>query len=283
MTKLSPSPLSVFGLMLLLLAGGMPGAAQGPASGALKVGDQQYELKYVTAVRVPQTFDETKQATRLSLSDLPVSEEALRDRLGISKLKNKGGFHGVTFEIGDERSYVSMNLWSSDHDVIVSMSGTMDELVLSSQTDSQISGAVNGLSNTVNGMLFQVSAKFAAPVKAQPATPKADVKKGTAAAELESVKTYLAMRKAVRSADMETIRRLARYPQDFEGADGEKFVKLMQTEEPLNLEVLEASEAGDTATLTVSGVLEGKPISRKFEMKKAEGKWSTKNDNWQSN
>lgn len=282
-TRNSRIPVSALGLLLLLLAGGRSGFAQEAASGMLKIGDQQYELKYVTAVRIPDTFDENRQATRLSLSDLPVSEADLRDRSGISTLKSKGGFHGVTFDIGDERSYVSMNLWSSDHSLIVSMSGTMGEVSLSGQTATGIAGEVKDLANTVSGVLFSVSARFSASVKPQPEAPKADVKKGAATAELESVKTYLTMRKAVRAADMETIRKLARYPQDFEGAAGEQFVKLMQSEEPMDIQVLEAWEAGDTATLTVSGVLEGKPISRKFEMQKVKGKWSTKNDNWQSN
>ena len=82
---------------------------------------------------------------------------------------------------------------------------------------------------------------------------------------------------------MATVRKLARYPQDFEGANGEKFVKLMQEEEPLGIAVVEASESGDTATLTVTGTQAGKELRRTFQMEKKDGKWSTKNDNWQAN
>ncbi|MDZ7637322.1 MAG: hypothetical protein U5J83_03570 [Bryobacterales bacterium] len=217
------------------------------------------------------------------MSDLPVTEEQLRDNLGVASLKSKGGFHGVTFEIGDERSYVSMNLWSSDHSTMISMSGTMDELELTAQTPALIAGQVKNLRNTVNGLKFELYTGFSALLKDLPSTPKAEMKQGAAAADLEPVKVYLAMRQAIRTADMATIKKLARYPQDFEGPDGAKFVKMMQEEEPQGIQVEEASEAGETATLTVSGTQAGKPIRRTFQMEKKDGKWSTKNDNWQAN
>ena len=258
-------------------------SAQSSISGILKIGDAEYQLKHITAVRIPDQFRPERLVTRLSLSDLPVTEAQLRDSLGVSRLKSKGGFHGVTFDIGDERSSVSMNLWSSDHTTIVSMSGTMDQVELTTQTPALIAGQIKKLQQTVNGLKFEVDAAFSAPIEAPPSQTAIEMKKGAAAMELESVKVYLAMRKAVRAADMDTIRKLARYPQDFEGAEGLKFVKLMQQEEPHGITVTEAAETGDTATLTVTGTLEGKEIRRTFEMQKVSGKWSTKNDNWQSN
>jgi len=274
---------SLLTFALLLAVNCISGSAQGTVTGSLKIGEQRYGLKHITAVRVPNTFDANKKATRLSLSDLPVTEEALRDPMGVARLKGKGGFHGVVLEIGDERSYISMNIWSSDHDIIVSMSGTMDEVTLASQTSTQITGKIEDLEKTFSDTTFKLSSEFSAPLQEQPEAPKGATKTGSAVSELESVRVYLAMRKAVRAADMKTIQKLARYPQDFEGADGQKFVKLMQSEEPLNIEVVEASESGDTASLTVTGTLEGKAIRRSFQMQKKEGKWSTNNDNWEAN
>lgn len=268
---------------LLFALCALSASAQTSVNGILKIGDAEYQLKHITAVRMPDSFTPERFVTRLSLSDLPVTEEQLRDSLGVARLKSNGGFHGVTFDIGDERSYVSMNLWSSDHNTIVSMSGTMDQLELTAQTTALVAGQVRGLQQTVNGMNFELNAGFSAVIKSAPPAPKGEKKQGAAAAELESVKVYLAMRKAIRAGDMATIRKLARYPQDFEGADGEKFVKLMQEEEPLGIEVAEASESGDTATLTVTGTQAGKEIRRTFQMEKKDGKWSTKNDNWQAN
>lgn len=261
---------------LLLALCALPSVSETAVNGYLKIGDAEYPMTHVTAIRVPNTFQPEQFATRLSLSDLPVTEEQLRDSLGVARLKSQGGFHGVTLEIGDERSYVSMNLWSSDHATMVSMSGTMDEVQLTAQTPALIVGQVNGLK-------FELDAGFSATLKDPPPAPKGEVKSGAAAADLESVKVYLAMRRAIRAADMAAIAKLARYPRDFEGADGAKFVKLMQEEEPTEIAVVEASETGETATLTVTGTQDGKPIRRTFQMEKKDGKWSTKNDNWQAN
>ena len=257
--------------------------AQASVNGILKIGDAEYQLKHITAVRMPDSFEPERLVTRLSLSDLPVTEAQLRDSLGVARLKSNGGFHGVTFDIGDERRSVSMNLWSSDHNTIVSMSGTMDQLELTAQTPALIAGQIKNLQQTVNGMQFELNAGFSSEILSAPPSPKGESKQGAAAAELESVKVYLAMRKAIRALDMATVRKLARYPQDFEGANGEKFVKLMQEEEPLGIAVVEASESGDTATLTVTGTQAGKELRRTFQMEKKDGKWSTKNDNWQAN
>lgn len=270
--------LAILGTVLSLLA-----YPQQAVNGYLKIADKQYEMTHITAIRVPNVFHDDQFATRISLSDLPVTEQQLRDTLGVARLRGHGRFHGVTLEIGDERSYISMNLWSSDHDTIISMTGTIDELELMAQTPELIIGQVKNFQQTMNNLTFELTAGFSAALKQPPAEPKRDMKTGAAAAELESVRVYLAMRKAVRAGNMPTIRKLARYPQDFEGPEGEKFVKLMQAEEPLNLEVVEASEADDTARLTVKGILEGKEIRRTFQMLKLDGKWSTKNDNWQAN
>lgn len=283
LVNIHPARTRLLQAALFLALGTVSANAQSSVSGVLKIGDAEYQLKHITAVRMPDQFRPERLVTRLSLSDLPVTEAQLRDSLGVAKLKSKGGFHGVTFDIGDERSYVSMNLWSSDHNTIVSMSGTMDQLELTAQTPALVTGRVKNLRQTVNGMLFELNADFSSAIQSAPPSPQGERKQGAAAAELESVKVYLAMRKAVRAADMDTIRKLARYPQDFEGAEGLKFVKLMQQEEPLGITVTEAAETGDTATLTVTGTQAGNEIRRTFQMEKKDGKWSTKNDNWQAN
>lgn len=268
---------------ILLALSALTASAQSSVNGYLKIGDTRYEMKHITAVRVVDTFRPELFATRLSLSDLPVTEEQLRDPLGIASLKTKGGFHGVTFEIGDQRSSVSMNLWSSDHAVIVSMSGTMDAVELTAQTPTLIIGQVKNLHDTVGGLQFELYAGFSSAIKDLPSVPKGETKQGAAAADLEPVKVYLAMRQAIRTGDMTAIKQLARYPQDFEGPEGAAFLKLMQEEEPKDIKVLEASEMGEVATLTVSGTKAGEPVRRTFQMQKKDGKWSTNNDNWQAN
>lgn len=257
--------------------------AESSASGTLTLNDVSYPITQVTAVRLPSTFSDGGIVTRLALADLPVPEAVLRDSFALMTLRKKGGLHALIFEFSDTRSYTTFNLTSSDHETSVSVSGTLDLLRLTTHKAERIEGTVKQPATSMGDLRFSMDITFAADVLPYEAPKMGALKKGAEAQSLESVKAYLAMRQAVRAADLATIRKLARYPQDFEGPDGLKFVKLMQAEEPMNIEVVEAAEGDDVATLTVTGVREGKPIRRTFEMQKKEGRWTTNNDNWEAN
>lgn len=277
--RVNPSLCLLFGV-LLLAAGSR---AEIKVSGTLTLNNVAHPISQVTAVRLPSTFADGALVTRVVLSDLPVPAATLRENIGLMTLRQKGGLHAVMLEFSDTRSYTTLNLVSSDHNTSVSMSGTMDVLQLTTHSPTRIEGTLKREASTMGDLTFSMDITFAADIEAYEAPKMGAVKKGAEAQALESVKAYLAMRKAVRAADLATIRKLARYPQDFESADGLKFVKMMQSEEPTNIEVLEASEGADVATLTVTGTLEGKPIRRTFDMQKKEGRWTTNNDNWQAN
>jgi hypothetical protein len=268
-------------LGFLLLVGSA--LAESTASGTLTLNDVAYPISNVTAVRLPSTFADGALVTRVVLADIPAPAAALRENIGLMTLRQKGGLHAVMLEFSDTRSYTTLNLVSSDHNTSVSMSGTMDVLQLTTHSPTRIEGTLKREASTMGDLTFSMDITFAADIEAYEAPKMGAAKKGAEAQALESVKAYLALRKAVRAADMAAIRKLARYPQDFEGPEGLKFVKMMQSEEPTNIEVVEASEGADVATLTVTGTLEGKPIRRTFDMQKKEGRWTTNNDNWQAN
>jgi hypothetical protein len=280
-------PLSPLGaslrIVLAFLLVATAALAEVRATGTLTLNDAAYPISNVTALRLPSTFADGALVTRVVLADLPVPAAALRENIGLMTLRQKGGLHAVMLEFSDTRSYTTLNLVSSDHNTSVSMSGTMDVLQLTTHSPTRIEGALKREASTMGDLTFSMDITFAADVEAYEAPKMGAVKKGAEAQALESVKAYLAMRKAVRAADLVTIRKLARYPQDFESADGLKFVKMMQSEEPANIEVVEAAEGADVATLTVTGTLEGKPVRRTFDMQKKEGRWTTNNDNWQAN
>lgn len=271
------------GLLLGLFLIASSAFAENKVFGTLTLNDVAYPISQVTAVRLPSSFADGALVTRVVLSDLPVPGAAVREDIGLMTLRQKGGLHAVMLEFSDTRSYTTLNLVSSDHNTSVSMSGTMDALQLVTHSPTRLEGTLKREASTMGDLTFSMDLIFTADIEAHEAPKMGAVKKGAEAQALESVKAYLAMRTAVRAADMATIRKLARYPQDFEGADGLKFVKMMQSEEPTNIEVVEASEGNEVATLTVTGTLEGKPIRRTFDMQKKEGRWTTNNDNWQAN
>ncbi len=240
-------------------------------------------MTQATAVRLPSSFVGGSLVTRLALSDVPVTHEQLRAPFGLNEVKQQGAVHAITLEFSDDRSYTTLNVVSSDHDTSVSMSGTLDGLQLEMHTEQRVAGRLEMEERTMGNLRFAMALDFAVDPQQAPAVKQGPSKVGADAQSLDSVKAYLAMRKAIAAADLEAIRKLARYPQDFEGADGLKFVKMMQTEEPTGIEVVEASEGEDTATLTITGKKGDKAIRKTFDMQKKDGRWTTNNDNWEAN
>ncbi len=244
---------------------------------------EEYPIKHAVGVRLPSFFADGDLVTRVALSDVPVTHDQLRASFGLAALKQQGGIHAITLEFSDSRSYTTMNVVSSDRDTSVSLSGTVEQLQLKLHTPEIVAGSLKQEERSMSDLKFAMAIDFAVDVAQQVAPKTGPLKTGAEAQTLESVKAYLAMRKAVRENDLSTIRKVARFPQDFEGPEGAKFVKLMQSEEPSNIEVVEASQGNDTATLTVTGTKDGKPVRKTFDMQKKDGRWTTKNDNWEAN
>lgn len=253
------------------------------ASGTLTLDGKAYSIKHIVGVRLPSVFVGGDVVTRLALSDIPVSEDELRESANLLTLKRQGGLHAITLEFSDDRSYTTLNVVSSDHATSVSISGSVDQLQTELHMPEIVAGTLKQEAQTVSDFSIAMDIDFAVDLTPYAAPSTGPLKIGADAQTLDSVKAYLAMRKAIRENDLETIRKVARYPQDFEGPEGQKFIKFMQSEEPANIEVVDASEGADTATLTVTGEKAGKPIRKTFDMQKKEGRWTTKNDNWEAN
>jgi hypothetical protein len=251
--------------------------------GTLQMDGKSFPLTHAVGVRVASSFLSGAVITRVAFSDAPVSAEALRSNTGIVMRMKEGPIHGVTLEFSDDKGYFSLSTFNSDNATSVSVSGTMENFQFSKHTPQQVAGSYKMPERSLGKLRLAIDAKFDVSPSAAPVVSKGAVKKGAEAQSLASVKAYLAMRKAVQALDLTAIQKVARYPQDFQGADGLKFVKMMKEEEPTGITVVEASEGADTATLTVTGMKAGKPIRKTFDMQLKDGRWTTNNDNWEAN
>ena len=87
---------------------------------------------------------------------------------------------------------------------------------------------------------------------------------------------------AIRAGDRAKI--VAASPEDqrqqIDNADFEKMLKVVQTMQPSNIKVLKAVEKDGEATLTLSGVQDGKPQKGEATMKLEAGKWVMGSENW---
>lgn len=251
--------------------------------GTLQMDGKVYPLSHAIGVRVPSSFLSGAVITRLAFSDAPISEEALRSNTGIVTRMKEGPIHGLTMEFSDDKGYFSLSTINSDQLTSASTSGTMEQFQFTKHTPQQVAGSYKMPDRSLGKLRLGIDVQFDVAPIAAPVVSKGSVKKGADVQSLASVKAYLAMRKAVQALDLVAIQKVARYPQDFQGADGLKFVKMMKEEEPTGITVVEASEGADTATLTVTGMKGGKPIRKTFDMQLKDGRWTTNNDNWEAN
>lgn len=252
-------------------------------TGTLRINDKSYSLQHAVGVRVPSSFLGGAIITRVAFSDAPILAEALRSSNGLVARQQEGPIHGVSMEFSDDQSYFSLSTISSEPGFSASISGTMENFQFTKHTPAQVGGRYQLPERALGQHRLAVDVQFDVTLLPPPPVAKTAVKTGAAAQSLPSVQAYLALRKAVQALDLAAIRQLARYPQDFQGPDGLKFAKMMKEEEPTGIAVVEASENGDTATLTVTGQKAGKPIRKTFEMQRKDGRWTTNNDNWEAN
>ncbi len=253
-------------------------------SGTLQIDGKPYPLNQAIAIRTSSTFLSGAPITRVAFTDAAITQAELLSPTSLLARMKQSPIHGLTMEFSDDRGYFSLSLIDSSQNTTASLSGTMENFKFTKHTPQQVAGRYTMAERSLGKLRLAIDLQFdVTPLAPPAAAPKGALKKGSEAQSLASVKAYLAMRKAVQTLDLAAIQKLARYPQDFQGPDGLKFLKLMKEDEPTGIIVVEASEGPDTATLTVTGTKAGKPIRKTFDMQLKDGRWTTNNDNWEAN
>ncbi len=275
-----PDPISLLAMSLAFL--GLPLLADS-VTGTVHLDGKTYPLNQAIGVRVASPFLSGALVTRIAFSDAAITQEQLRSNTGILMRIKQGPIHGVSVEFSDDRSYFSLSIINSEQTASASLSGTMEQFKLKVHSPQQVSGSLKIPERRLGGLLLAIDLDFDVAISAAPLVQKGSIKKGAEAQTLASVKAYMEMRKAVQAVDLAAIQKVARFPQDFQGPDGLKFVKMMKEDEPTGIVVIEASEGAATATLTITGNRAGKPIRKTFDMQLKDGRWTTNNDNWEAN
>jgi hypothetical protein len=252
-------------------------------TGSISFDGKTYPMNQAVAVRVPGPFRSSGLVTRVALSDVKISPDQLRSKTDILDLMARGPIHGVTLEFSDDRAYVSLSAINTDRNASASLTGTMDELQFKIHSPQQVTGSLKMPERSIGTLQMAIDVNFDLTVLPPPVVQQGAIKKGAEAQSLASVKAYLAMRKAVQLLDVVAVRKLSSFPQDFQGPDGLKNVTLMKREEPTGIVVVEAMEGPAKATLTVTGTKDGQRIRKTFDMELKDGRWTTKNDNWEAN
>lgn len=264
-------------LLLAVTAGALYG--QSSAAGRLTIGKDTFELKYAAAALVPDSSDKTKTATRIVLADKPIPADVVDDEGQIWDLKEKG-YHGLQVDITQDKANYSLFVISDTVQGTVSRSGTFHPEQLSVFTEKRVEGAFEVAPEEHAGTTIGYSVKFAAAVAPREAAPTpADA---AAAAGKVSTRAYLALTAAIRAGDKQKILEMS--PPDRRAAvDTPQFpemLKMAQLMLPQNIQVLKATETGDTARLVARGSVEGKPQRGKIYMTRLNGKWIMASETW---
>jgi hypothetical protein len=267
----------------LLVLAALPALAN-TVTGTLSINGKPHPLNQAIAIRTTSSFLSGAPITRVAFTDAPLTAEELLSATTLLTRTKQSPIHGLTMEFSDDRGYFSLTLINSDNNTSASLSGTMENFKFTKHTPEQVTGTYKMPERSLGNLRLAADLTFDLnPLPAPATAAKGPAKKGPEVQTLASVKAYLALRKAVQALDLPAIQKLARYPQDFQGPDGLKFVKMMKEEEPTGITVVEAAEGKDTATLTITGTKGGKAIRKTFDMQLKGGRWTTNNDNWEAN
>lgn len=263
----------------------LPGLlSAGTASGTLTVQGKTFSMKHSYAVQFPDWFDKSKMGTRLLVSDAPVPEKSLQEETEIMSLAREGKINAVQFEIGAERTSISMSIWSNSLPGSVSSSTNFDPAQMKVFTATRIEGALSSPAKKLGDMTYEYKVQFATAIQPRVVAPPPTAADTAAAAKATSTVAYLAWAAALKAGNKAKLIELASpaVRKMIDQPDFAEKLAFIQEMAPTDLKVLKAEENGDDARLTVSGKRDGETISGVITMLRQSGKWLLVKESWKS-
>ena len=256
------------------------GTAAGTASGTLEVNGKVFQLKHAYGLSIEDWTDKSKTATLLIVSDNPVPDKLLNERVSIFDLRD-AQVNGLKFEFYSRGENYAMMIVGAGVEGSVSSSGTFDSSQFSTFESTKVAGQIRDQKSFGNTNL-NYELEFESDVV--PRTPKgkpstADMK---AAQNAESAKAYISFNEAVREGDLAAIR-AGVVPERAEQMDTPQFKEMLgfvQSMMPSDIKVLKASETGDTAELMVTGKDDDVDKEGVVTLRRLNGKWLVEGESW---
>lgn len=260
-----------------------PMATAQTATGTLTLQGKAIEMRHAAAIRVPDFFDKTKEATRLVISSTPIPAAALSQDMELFSLARAGKFDGVQFEFGAGSSTVNLSILSNKLDSSISGSRSFDVDAVKIAA-GMISGKLAIEPSKLGDMSYQYDFSFSAPIAPQmkPEVPTPADK--AAAAKAPSAQAYLAFVAALRSGNKAKLLELSspNVRKMIDQPDFAENIAFIQSMEPTDIQVLKATETGDEAKLIVTGKEKGVVKNGTVTMLRQNGKWLMVKESWTS-
>lgn len=255
-------------------------ASAGTASGTLEVNGKVFHLKHAYGVSIEDWTDRSKAATLLIVSDKPVPEKILNERVSIFDLRD-AGVNGLKFEFYSGGENYAMMIVGAGVEGSVSSSGTFDSSQFTKFEPTKIAGKVRD-EKSFGDTNLKYELNFESDV--MPRTPKENpsAEDMKAAQNTESAKAYISFNEAVREGDLDAIR-AGVVPERAEQMDTPQFKEMLgfvQSMMPSDIKVLTANETGDTAELAVTGKDDDVDKEGVVTLRRLNGKWLVEGESW---
>ena len=264
-------------LLFLALTGSL---LAGTASGRLVVNGHTVELKYSYAIN---DTDNGKPILRLVVTDAPMSEKDVRDKFGLFELKIAGKINAVEVKIpNDDSSYNSYSIWTKLSKGSITASGNVEVFKPSTRTGERIEGSMITPNSKVGETTYEFRFTAATEILKRIVEAKPTAADAAEAATKEQTKVYLSYLRAIQSGDRITLQKvlIPENAKKTESPDFPKMIKVVQAMTPEQIKVWKLVESGGEATLTVSGVEDGKQVWGSVELVNIDGKWLISKEQW---
>lgn len=268
-------------LSLILLVLATPLLAADKGDGKLTANGKTAKLTHVYAIPKANPFDKAKTDVVVIAIDKELTPEVLFDEFEMMRVTD--GANGFSVQIDGEGSVISGQIFSPNFENMKSFSSVGSQKVeLTSRTADRVAGKVWLPASEFFDNKYEFSATFDVPILKKP-TPAARKGNPLPAGGGEPAKAYQAYRKAMKSADMKSLRKMI-IPEMAAQMDDPEFKEMfpmIQAMQPKSITILGGVVDGDNATLDVKNNDE-KNSNGTVTLVKMDGAWKLKKESWKS-
>jgi hypothetical protein len=261
---------------LSLAAAAAAAILEGAASGTLTVGGETTPLRYAYARAEKGFFDPSKEDTRLILSDVPLSEQALTDEFRRNHMAQDGKLHSVEVVIDAQRRPIAGVLRHaafSKTQAFVSVSG-MHTFEPKTFDGRFVEGR---LSTERPGEFMDVTFEYAATFRAPVWHPPASTAVGAAARETPAAKVVLAFLKAARAGDRAAMKKLmtTEAAKELDGPRGAEMLEFLKSTspDPASAEIESVNVQGNVAEVAVTEKSKDESETSRMKLVREGGQW----------
>jgi hypothetical protein len=252
----------------------------GTASGTMEVNGKVIQLTHAYALLVENWMEKDQNATVLLLSDRPLSDKVLKEKANIFDYRD-AGMNGIKMEFYGSGDNYSMNIVGGGVEGSFSSSGTFDASQFTVFEPAKIAGKI-AAERDFGQTQFKYDVSFETEVRPRQVKKKATPEEMKSAQNTESAKAYVAFNQAVRDGKLDAIR-AGVVPERAEMMDKPEFkdvLAMIQMMMPSEIQVVKATEEGDSAELELIGKDGDKEKEGTASLRNVNGKWLVAGESW---